>query len=227
MMKKLKNYVFACKDLIQETATSISMAWKTRHTPYRIQKTSEGIVITGYSDSMTPKAMIPSEIAGIPVRTIGARAFLQCDFLEEVRMEDGVETIEANAFSACDRLMKFFMADSVRTIGRNAFFECKNLFCMELSHALREIDNRAFFGCTGLRDIDLPDGIERIGDQAFYGCIKLKSIHIPLALKHLPRSAFDGCTALEHIYVERGSYADKVLSNSPHFCHKLRYIPRI
>ena len=226
-MKNLKAYVFACKDLIQETASSITMAWKTRHTPYKIQKTETGLILTGYSDSMTPKALIPSEIAGIPVREIGARAFLQCEFLEEVRIEDGTEVIGANAFSACDRLMKFFMADSVQTVGRNAFFECKNLFCMELSHSLREIEDRAFFGCSGLRDIALPDSIERIGEQAFYGCNKLKSIHIPLALKYLPRSAFDGCTALEHIYVERGSYADKVLSNSPHFCRKLRYIPRI
>ena len=226
-MKTWKIYVSACKDLIQETVSSIAMAWKTRRTPYKVQKTEEGLVIIGYSDAMTPKALIPSEIAGWQVHEIGTRAFLQCEFLEEVRMEDGVEIIGANAFSACHRLMKFFMSDSVQTIGKNAFFECKNLFCMELSRSLREIDNRAFFGCTGLRDIDLPDGIERIGDQAFYGCTKLKSIHIPLALKHLPRSAFGGCTALEHIYVERGSYADRVLSNSPHFCHKLRYIPRI
>jgi hypothetical protein len=226
-MKKVKTYIFACKDLIQETASAITLAWKTRHTPYKIQKSADGIIITGYSDSMTPKAFIPSEIAGMPVRVIGARAFLQCEFLEEVRIEDGTETIEANAFSACHRLMKFFMADSGQTIGKNAFFECKNIFCMELSHSLRKIDDRAFFGCSGLRDIDLPDSIESIGEQAFYGCVKLKSIHIPLALKHLPRSAFEGCTALEHIYVERGSYADRVLSASPHYCHKLRYIPRI
>ena len=69
--------------------------------------------------------------------------------------------------------------------------------------------------------------VTSIAESAFYGCTKLKSIHLPLALRHLPRSAFDGCTALEHIYLERGSYADQILSESPHFSKKLRYIPRI
>ena len=226
-MKGFKEYLSVCSELAKETAANIAGAWQARNTPYKIQKKDGTIVITGYKGSLTPRALIPSEICGLPVRTIGARSFLQCDFLQEVHIADGTETIEPNAFSACPQLTKVFMADSVRVIDRNVFFECENLYCAELSASLQRIESRAFFGCKGLRDIDLPDGVEYIGDQAFYGCTKLKSIHMPLALKHLPRSAFDGCTALDHIYVERGSYADRILSDSPHFSGKLRYIPRI
>ena len=226
-MKNSKERWIVFKELAKEVKESVSSPWFARKTPFKIQKKDGMITITGYKDSMLPKMSIPSEIGGVPVRTIGARAFLQCQFLEEVTIEYGATLIEPNAFSSCDHLMKIFMANSVEKIDRNAFFECENLFCAELSEGLREIGNRAFFGCIGLRDIRLPDSIESIGDQAFYGCKKLKSIHIPLALKFLPRSAFDGCTALEHIYVERGSYADSVLSDSPHFSRKLRYIPRI
>ena len=226
-MKRFKEYFSVFAELAKETAGHIRSAFQTRNTPYKLERKIDHIVITGYKSALLPKALIPGELLGLPVRTIGARAFLQCPFLEEVHMEDGVETIEPNAFSSCDHLTKVFMSDSVRTIGRNVFFECENLYCVELSAALREIDNRAFFGCKGLRDIKIPDGVESIGDQAFYGCTKLKSIHLPLALRHLPRSAFDGCTALEHIYLERGSYADQILSESPHFSKKLRYIPRI
>ena len=205
----------------------ISEAWKTRNTPLKIQTENGSITVTGYKDSLLPKAEIPSEICGLPVRAISARAFHQCIFLKEMRILDGTETIGANAFSTCDQMTHLYMEDSVQKIGRNAFFECKNLFCVELSNTLKEIDSRAFYGCVGIRDIRLPDSLESIGEQAFYGCNKLKSINIPLSLKSLPRSAFEGCTALDHIYLEKGSYADKVLSDSEYFSKKLRYIPRI
>lgn len=214
-------------ELLQAVAETVSEAWQSRNTPFKVRKDDNGLIITGYKSSLLPRIEIPGEIHGIPVHTVAARAFVNCPFLEEVRIADGVEIIEPNAFSSCMHLTKVFMGDSVSFIGRNAFFECKYLFCAELSPALREIDNRAFFGCSGLRDIDLPDGIERIGDQAFYGCTKLKSIHIPLALKHLPRSAFEGCHALDHIFIEKNSYADRVLSESGYYSKKLRYIPRI
>lgn len=226
-MKRLKEYFSVLGELAKETALHIASAWQARNTPYKIQKMDGTVVITGYKGSLIPKAVIPSEICGLPVRTIGARSFLQCGFLEEIHILDGTEIIEPNAFSSCDHLTKVFMEDSVRVIDRNVFFECENMYCVELSAALQRIENRAFFGCKGLRDIEIPDGVEYIGDQAFYGCTKLKSIRLPLALKHLPRSAFDGCTSLEHIYLEKGSYADRVLSDSPHFSRKLRYIPRI
>ena len=226
-MKNIKHYLLACRDLAHDTALQIREAWQSRDIPFKFQKTEGEVIITGYKSSLLPRIEIPGEILGFPVRTVGARAFVECPFLEEVRIADGVEILEANAFSSCTHLTKVFMGDSVSVIGRNAFFECKYLFCVELSPSLREIDNRAFFGCTGLRDIYLPDGIERIGDQAFYGCTKLKSIHIPLALKELKRSAFENCRSLDHIFVERGSYADRVLSESEYYSKKLRYIPRI
>ena len=226
-MKNTSNYLLACRELARDTATLIREAWQSRNIPFKFQRTQDGIIITGYKNSLLPRMEIPSELFDTPVYAVGARAFVECSFLEEVRIADGVEILEANAFSSCRQLTKVFMGDSVSVIGRNAFFECKYLYCVELSPMLREIDNRAFFGCTGLRDICLPDSIERIGDQAFYGCTKLKSIHIPLALKQLPRSAFEHCGALDHIFLEKGSYADRVLSESGYYSKKLRYIPRI
>ncbi|MBQ3489091.1 MAG: leucine-rich repeat domain-containing protein [Clostridia bacterium] len=226
-MKNIKEYFLALSDFFKDTSVLIRETWQSRHIPFKFQKIRNEIVITGYKNSLLPRIEIPSEILGLPVRAVGARAFVQCPFLEEVRIADGVEILEPNAFSYCNHLTKLFMGDSVKKIGRNAFFECKYLYCAELSPSLREIESRAFYGCTGLRDILLPDGIERIGDQAFFGCTKLKSIHIPLALEHLPRNAFEHCTSLEHIFLEKDSPADRILSASEYYSKKLRYIPRI
>ena len=204
----------------------ISELWKSRDIPVKFEKRGDYAVITGPRDSLLPKAEMPAVIRGIPVKKIDSRAFVQCNFLEEVTIADGIEILDTNAFSYCEKLMQVHMADSVRSIGRNCFFECKNMFCVDLSAALYEICDRAFYGCVGLRDIKLPDGVECIGEQAFYGCNKLKSINIPLALKHLPRNAFEGCTELERIYLEKGSPADKVLSKSGYYAQLLCYIPR-
>jgi hypothetical protein len=206
--------------------TVIAEMWKSRNIPVKFEKRGAYAVITGPKDFLLPKAEIPAEVCGIPVIKVDSRAFVQCNFLEEVTIADGVEILDTNAFSNCENLMQVHMGDSIRSIGRNCFFECKNMFCVDLSATLREIGNRAFYGCVGLRDIKLPDGIETIGEQAFYGCNKLKSINIPLALKELPRSAFEGCTELERIYLEKGSPADKILSKSEYYAQMLCYIPR-
>ena len=226
-MKSIKVYFLALGDFFKDTSVLIRETWQSRHIPFKFQKAQDEIVITGYKNSLLPRIEIPNEILGIPVRTVGARAFVDCNFLEEVRIADGVEILEPNAFSSCNNLTKLFMGDSVTKIGRNAFFECKYLYWTELSPSLKVIESRAFYGCTGLRDIELPDGLESIGEQAFFGCTKLKSIRIPLGLKHLHRSAFDRCTALDHIFVERDSPADVILSASEYYSKKLRYIPRI
>ena len=226
-MKQIQNHLLACRELAKDAVLMVGEAWQCRNIPFKFSKTAGGIVITGYKNSLLPRMEIPSEILNTPVRAVGARAFVECPFLEEIRIADGVEILEPNAFSSCTHLTKVFMGDSVSLIGRNAFFECKYLLCVELSPSLKEIDNRAFFGCTGLRDIALPDGLERIGEQAFSGCTRLKSIHIPLALKQLPRNAFEYCHSLDHIFLEKGSYADRVLSESGYYSKKLRYIPRI
>ena len=101
-----------------ETASALfqifSEAWKSRRTPFRFEKQNGSIVITGYKSSLLPKAEIPAELQGFPVKKVGARAFLQCDFIEEAILSDGVEEIGANAFSSCERLTKVYMADSVR-----------------------------------------------------------------------------------------------------------------
>ena len=114
-------------------------AWKSRGIPFVFEKRDGAAVITGYRASLLPKADIPSVIRGIPVKKIGARAFLQCDFIEEVFVSDGIEAIDANAFSSCNRLTKIHMADSVTSIGRNVFFECENLYDVKLSALLREL----------------------------------------------------------------------------------------
>lgn len=200
--------------------------FKELNEPLRFTEKDGCLTICGYRDRLAPSCEIPSEILGVPVRRIGSRAFLQCPFIYDVWVRDGVEIIGANAFSSCDRLSKIHMA-SVKTIERNAFFECPCLFCADLSPCLHDIGDRAFYGCTGLRDVTLPDSVTSIGRQAFFGCKNLTRIRLPFGLKYIDRSAFENCTSLSCIFVERGSPAAEVLGQSELYSSILRYVSRL
>lgn len=194
--------------------------------PLRFTEKDGAITVCGYRDRLAPNCEIPSEMLGMPVKAIGSRAFLQCPFIYNVWIREGVETVGSNAFSSCDRLSQIHMA-SIKTIERNAFFECMNLFCVDFSPCLDEIGDRAFYGCTGLRDVTLPDSVTTIGKQAFFGCKELKRIRLPLGLERIDRTAFENCTSLECIFVERDSVAAEVLSHSELYSSVLRYVSRI
>ena len=213
--------------VIKDVFSGISERFRARNVPLKYVKRDGYIVVEGYREGLTPRAEVPGEILGLPVREIAPRSFIRCPFLYEMYIRDGVEIVGANAFSSCELLALVHMDDSVRVIGKNAFSECEDLFCADLSRTLDEIDDRAFCGCTGLRDITLPDSLRRIGERAFFGCKLLKSVKIPVNLKEIYRSTFENCPELSDIFIERGSPADRVLSQSEYYSKKLRYVPRI
>jgi len=213
--------------VIKEFFSALSDRVRESKYPLRFTKKDGYVTVSGYRDRLQPRCEVPSEAMGLPVREIEPRAFTECPFLFEIFVREGVERIGANAFSSCEQLSMVHLSDSVSVIERNAFFECRHLFCVDLSNGLDEIGDRAFYDCRGLRDITLPDSVRRIGEQTFYGCTQLKEVRLPINLKEIYRSTFDNCPELTDIYIERGSPADLVLSQSERYAKMLRYVPRI
>ncbi len=93
------------------------------------------VEITGYNDSDT-EIVIPSEIEGKSVTSIGAWAFNGCTGLTSITIPDGVTSIGGYAFSGCTGLTSVTIPDSVTSIG-----------------------DSAFYGCTGLTSITIPDSV--------------------------------------------------------------------
>ncbi|MCI9456782.1 MAG: leucine-rich repeat protein [Oscillospiraceae bacterium] len=54
-----------------------------------------------YCDRDVTEAVIPKEIEGASVTSIGSRAFVDCRSLTEIAIPDGVTSIGSNAFSGC------------------------------------------------------------------------------------------------------------------------------
>lgn len=85
---------------------------------YRI--VDQVVIITGCATTVT-QLIIPSEIEGYPVTTIGNYAFYGCKGLTSITIPNSVMSIGNNAFSNCIRLESVIIPKSVRYIGERSF----------------------------------------------------------------------------------------------------------
>ena len=137
-----------------------------------------GLTDYGYSLS---ELIIPSEIDGIQVTTIGEWALCGCA-LTNVVIPDSVTIIGENAFECCSSLTSIVIPDSVTSIGRNTF-----LFCYSLTNVV------------------IPNSVTSIGENAFAYCESLTSIVIPYSVTNLGAGVFSSCTSLTSIIVDENN----------------------
>ena len=67
---------------------------------------------------------IPETIEGIPVKFIQRRAFINCIYLTDVTIPDGVTSIEEYTFYNCEKLKSVTLSNNLISIGQNAFLKC-------------------------------------------------------------------------------------------------------
>ncbi len=84
------------------------------------------ITITRYNCTEAA-AIIPSTNNGLPVTTIGERAFSDCITLTSVTIPNSVTTIGYGAFKGCTGLTYVTIPNSVITIGSLVFSDCTGL----------------------------------------------------------------------------------------------------
>lgn len=105
------------------------------------------------------RLVIPSEIEGLPVTTIGRKAFKGQKLINDLRIPEGVKDIKESAFEGCILLRYIILPDSIKNIGYMAFAECKNLSGVYISGAIRSLDGSAFYGSAdnfelGVREVE-------------------------------------------------------------------------
>ena len=110
-----------------------------------------------------------------------------------------VTSIGDSAFYNCCALYSVTIPDSVKFIGDSAFYLCFNLESVTFGNSVTRIGNRAFYLCIGLTSVTIPDSVTSIGDRAFDGCSGLTSVTIVNAVTSIGASAFSGCTGLTSV----------------------------
>ena len=178
-----------------------SASYESSNTEY-IYTVSDGeVTITEYIGS-GGDVVIPGTIEGLPVVSIGDRAFYDCSGLTSVTIPDSVTSIGDVAFSQCYDLTSVTIGNSVTSIGDYAFSDCVGLTSVTIPDSVTSIGDYAFSGCSGLTSITIPDSVTSIGNRAFSGCSGLTSLTIPDGVTSIGYGAFDYCSALSEILVD-------------------------
>jgi len=87
---------------------------------------SKHYTLTKYNGNET-NVVIPSNVNGLPVASIGKWAFSGYTSLTNITIPDSVTRIEEGAFVNCTNLTSIIIPNSVTSIGRSAFNYCTSL----------------------------------------------------------------------------------------------------
>lgn len=98
------------------------------------------------------------------VKSVGKRAFWNCEKIKNAEFSDSLKEIGDGAFSNCFSLEKLALKEGVEKIGD-----------MKAENA-EELLRGAFSDCTGLKEVELPKSLQQIGVFTFNGCSSLKKV---------------------------------------------------
>ena len=118
-------------------------------------------------DESAASVEIPAEIGGVPVTSIGFRAFYGCKDLESVSIPEGVTNMGYNAFEGCASLESITIPNGVTDVIDYLFFGCESLRTVAIPDGVEVVGNHAFEGCTSLESVEIPDSVTNIGEDAF------------------------------------------------------------
>lgn len=172
-----------------------------------VEISNKTVEITKYTGA-DAEVVIPDEIDGKTVVSIGESAFEKCSGLVEITIPAGLRDIKDLAFLECIDLTKVNAPNNyqglMHSIGVSAFSGCKNLSELDyrvLSN-LESVGGLAFGSCEKLMEISLYSlGNIKIGNNAFTGCSSLTSIDISAKTVDIELRAFLMCTSLSRIFI--------------------------
>ena len=158
----------------------------------------------GTSDPSLNNQFVPANLKEVIItgaECIGDNAFIECNNLTEINLNNGVFKIGNNAFSGCTSLIHVSIPNSVQSIGRGAFFGCTSLSTVSGMGGLKNISENTFSYCSSLQEIFISSSVETIGDSAFYECTNLKNVTISQGVQNICDNAFANCVSLTEVTV--------------------------
>lgn len=168
------------------------------------------------------------------VKNIGAKAFAQCNALEEITLPFIGSSVEDNntfnyVFNS-DRWSSYGgVPQSLKTVTiltanlvPESFYNCtfiENIYLPNCA-GLTKIPDSCFFGCTALQTlvfggdktdaysgVRIPDTVTTIDYGAFYNCKSLTSITLGAGVNYISSLAFSSCSGLTRFSVVSGNTA--------------------
>lgn len=170
--------------------------------------------VTGYTGDATD-IVIPAQLGGLPVETIGNSAF-EGKEITSVTLPEGLKVIENDAFRDCKNLTGIVIPDTVKNVNGYAFSDCTALKTIELSSSLEYIGPAAF-KATAVESVEIPKSLDKgdynytttnyefngetisVNNGPFGLCDNLKTVTFEEGTTQIAEELFIGCTGLEEI----------------------------
>ena len=171
------------------------------------------IEITDYPESATGAVVIPAEIVGKPVTSIGYQAFYNCWRLTSVTIPSSVTSIGDRVFLGCTVLASITVrAGNTRYASAGGVLFNVSLTTLitypegitgaySIPSSVTTIGDWAFLFCPGLTSVSIPSSVTSIGDGAFYFCSGLTSVSIPSSVTSIGNNAFTYCSGLTSVSI--------------------------
>lgn len=146
---------------------------------------------------------IPTTLKKVTVtdaNTICSGAFLNCDNISEIRLNENITSFSSYAFSNAKKLEHFDFPNTLERIGSYDFYNCVKLNNIEIPRTVTTIGDYAFRNCKALHT-QIGESVKTIGSYAFYGCSSLENQTFPPTLTSIGSGAFKNCTAFTEIHI--------------------------
>ena len=146
------------------------------------QNGSRVIKILGSLNSNVTSIIIPNQIGGLSVTSIGAEAFKGCANLESIIMPNTITNIDSSAFEGCSYLQSVTLSTNLIAIGSSVFKGCASLESITIPSSVQYIDNEAFKNCSSLTLVTVNrriTNITNLGVSVFDGCNASLKIIVP------------------------------------------------
>lgn len=134
------------------------------------------------------------------IHIIKDHAFIYCKELESISFANTTTTIGNEAFLGCESLKEVNL-NNVSSIGKKAFSGCLALKNIILPECLTSIGERSFQN-TGLVSIKLPNSLTNIGTGSFSNCYDLREIYFSSTFKDYNETLFENCSKISKIEVD-------------------------
>ena len=174
-------------------------------------------VITKYNGKET-KVIIPEALEGLPVSSIAANAFSECENLTYVKLPSTLAAISGKAFNLCSSLTEIAIDPASETFAcidgvlyrkdldenSDSYKNPISLICFPagkgghftVPYGIQSIGAYAFDHCYNLTSVDMYNTVTDINNYAFSYCWNLESIRLSDNLSVLGEGALSYCDSL-------------------------------
>lgn len=111
--------------------------------------------------------VVPEQINGKPVVTVGQMVFANNSSIKGVKLPDTIIELEKGAFGVSENLQIVLCGSGIKTVGEACFQRCSSLTYVEFGNSLETIGKMAFSYSTNLKEIAIPESVVTI-DNSFF-----------------------------------------------------------